>query len=81
MNKKRLFYQRSPSSFQSSSINSIRAVPYQLSQQAVTLFQMIMNDTTEQDEEMELMEFQIFDSRDLMNVVSYAIMSLSKIKR
>lgn len=32
-----------------------------------------------EDEEL-LMEFQVFDGRDLMNVISYTVMSLSKQK-
>ena len=33
----------------------------------------------EEDEEL-LLEFQVFDGRDLMNVISYTVMSLSKQK-
>ena len=36
----------------------------------------VMNETNQTDA--ELLEFEVFDSRDMMNVLSYGIMSLSK---
>ena len=40
----------------------------------------VMNISAIEEDEELLLEFQVFDGRDLMNVISYTVMSLSKQK-